>query len=579
MKRCLSLLLVFALALGVICLAPAAPPAVAAGKKLVAITYDDGPGAYTNNLLDGLKARGVKATFFMVGTNVAGYSSVVSRVYQEGHQVANHSYNHANLTSLSAAGVQSQLQTVNAMLDKVCGKGTSYMVRAPYGSVNSTVRNAAGAPLISWSVDPLDWKYRNSGTVKNNIIRQAHDGAIILVHDIHATSIPGSLAAIDYLQSQGYEFVTVRELFRRRGQTPQSGVQYNKVAPNGKDLGPVEKPTITSEPEGDKLRITITAQSGAAIYYTITNSLLNQESPRYTESFLVSPPCTVKAVAAFNMNGSRSDEVSETFTMPLTAVPQLSVKNGLLTAECATPGAEIYYALQGGEFQQYTAPINIEPSTEISAYAKHEGYLDSSAVKAHYSAEGNLFRDVFPQNWYYEDLDKAVAAGFITGEGNGFYLPENRLQRGELITMLYRYSGEHVSAEAMAALPFTDVPKDAYYAEAVAWAYDKGIVSGDAGGVFLPQRFAERQEMCSIFLRYLQASDVILQEGSSSADKYADGQKIALWAYHAVGIMTDIGLLSGEENGMFNPTAGSTRAQAAAVLTRLTDFVDKNVTK
>lgn len=576
MKRCLSLFLIFALVLGVICLAPPAQNAEAAGKKLVAITYDDGPGAYTNKLLDGLKARGVKATFFMVGTNVAGYSSVVSRVYQEGHQVANHSYNHANLATLSAAGVRSQLQSVNTMLDKVCGKGTSYMVRAPYGSVNATVRNAAGAPLISWSVDPLDWKYRNSETVKNNIIRQTHDGAIILVHDIHATSIPGSLAAIDYLQSQGYEFVTVQELFRRRGQTPQNGVQYNKVAPNGKDLGPVEKPTITSEPEGDKLRITITAQNGAAIYYTTTGSVLNQESARYTQPFLVSPPCTVKAVAAFNMNGSRSDEVSETFTMPVAAAPQLRVEEGLLTITDATPEAEIYYALQGGDFQQYTAPVNIDSKTEISAYAKCAGYLNSSVVKACYSDEGNVFRDVFPKDWYYEDMDRAAAAGYISGEGDGFYLPENPLLRCDLITMLYRYSGESVSAEATAALPFKDVPKNAYYAEAVAWAYDKGIVSGDVGGLFRPLRFAERQEMCSIVCGYLQTSDMKLPEGSSSADKYADGQKIASWAYDAVGVMTEIGLLGGEEDGMFRPNAGSTRSQAAAVLMRLTDFVDKH---
>lgn len=205
------------------------------GKKLVAITYDDGPGPYTNQLLDGLKARGAKATFFMLGQNAARYPEVVERVYQEGHQVANHSYDHSDLAGLSWAGVQSQIQRTNSLLDKACGAGTDYMVRAPYGSFNNTVLQAAGAAFAFWAVDPQDWLYRNADTVKSRIINNVSDGDIILVHDIHATTIPGSLAAIDYLQARGYEFVTVRELFRRRGVSLRSGSSYSRCAPNGKD--------------------------------------------------------------------------------------------------------------------------------------------------------------------------------------------------------------------------------------------------------------------------------------------------------------------------------------------------------
>ena len=235
MKRILVLLLALAL-LATLAVAPAQ---AASGSKLVALTFDDGPGPHTDRLLDGLKARGVQVTFFMVGTNVENYPDTVARVYREGHQVANHSYDHSDLTDLSDSGVRSQIQRTNALLDLACGKGSTYLVRAPYGSTNARVRAAVGAPLVYWSVDPEDWKYRNAETVKNKIVKDAYDGAIILIHDIHSTSVDGALAAIDIMQSQGYEFVTVRELFRRRGQSMENGTQYYSCKPNGTDLGPV----------------------------------------------------------------------------------------------------------------------------------------------------------------------------------------------------------------------------------------------------------------------------------------------------------------------------------------------------
>ena len=118
-----------------------AMPVKAAAKKLVAITFDDGPGPYTNRLLDGLKARGAKATFFMLGSRAEAYPEVVKRVYREGHQVANHSYDHPDLTTLSDAGVRSQIQNTNQILNRACGKGTSYLVRSPYGSETSRTRS------------------------------------------------------------------------------------------------------------------------------------------------------------------------------------------------------------------------------------------------------------------------------------------------------------------------------------------------------------------------------------------------------------------------------------------------------
>lgn len=570
MKRFLSLFLAIALLLGIPILSPTAQ---AAGKKLIAITYDDGPGPYTSQLLDGLKARGVKATFFMLGSNASRYPSLVERVYQEGHQVANHSYDHPELTALSESGIRSQIQRTNNVLDKACGKGTSYMVRAPYGSVSSTVFRSVGAPLVLWSVDPVDWRYRNAEIVKNNILAQSYDGAIILVHDIHATTIPGSLAAIDVLKSRGYEFVTVRELLRRRGITPQNGVQYSRCAPNGKDLGPVEPPKASAQPQGDKLLVTLTAQPGASIYYSLDGSSLNQESTRYTGPFLVSAPCTLRAAAAFAMNGSRSETVEERFSQPVAAPPEIQVLDGRLVLTSSTPQATVSYSLQGGEPQVYREPVPLEPGTEISAFTRREGWLASETVRASYSPLGNLFRDVFPQHWYYQPMDRAASEGWLGGAGGGRFRPEGALERGQLAAMLLRFSREDVDPELLAAMPFTDVPWDQYYAGAVAWAYEKGIVQGTGENRFQPQKSVTRQEMSQIVFGYLRSLGLAPKTGTGAAEKYSDRDRIAGWALEAVEAMTSMGLLGGD-GGLFRPEETCTRAQAAAVLGRLADYLE-----
>ena len=184
----------------------------ASGKKLIALTFDDGPGRYTEGLLDGLKERDVKVTFFMQGINAELYPSIVKRAYNEGHQIANHTYNHPQLTSLDDNEVAQQVKRTNQILTDAIGIKNRYLLRPPYGAYNKRVMGAAGTAGILWSVDPQDWKDRNSDIVYKRIINNAYDGAVILVHDIHSTTIPGALKAIDYLEEHGYEFVTVEEI-------------------------------------------------------------------------------------------------------------------------------------------------------------------------------------------------------------------------------------------------------------------------------------------------------------------------------------------------------------------------------
>ena len=212
-------------------------PAAASGftEKLIAITFDDGPGAYTAQLLDELAARDVKATFFVSGYRAANYPETLKRMVSEGHQLASHTQNHENLNTLSAAKIADEISRTQDYIT-AAGRDNPAYIRPPYGNANKTVRAQAPSPLINWSVDPEDWKYHNADTVCSNILAGSYDGAIILVHDIYQTSVNGALAAIDKLLEQGYEFVTVRDLLLRRGITPEAGVMYYDAKNTGVNL-------------------------------------------------------------------------------------------------------------------------------------------------------------------------------------------------------------------------------------------------------------------------------------------------------------------------------------------------------
>ena len=233
-RKFLSVLLALLLFSALVLPASAAQPQDC-GAKLLAITFDDGPGKYTGTLLDGLAKRGIHATFFVNGVNAAGWPETLQRIVRDGHQLANHTYNHKNLNTCSAQTVQTEIASVQALITAAGGDENAY-IRAPYGNANKAVRSVVKAPLIYWSVDPEDWKYRDSETVRKNIEAGVFDGAIILVHDIYKTSVDGALAAIDDLMAEGYEFVTVRELLLRRGVTPEAAVVYYSAKNNGINL-------------------------------------------------------------------------------------------------------------------------------------------------------------------------------------------------------------------------------------------------------------------------------------------------------------------------------------------------------
>lgn len=207
---------------------------------LVAITFDDGPGPYTEKLLDGLKNTDAKVTFFIVGNRLEECPDPMIRAYKEGHEIASHSWDHADLTKLSDAEIASNLQKVEDKVNELLGGDIGTLnVRPPKGFVDEQTLAAIGAPIILWNVDTGDWQTRNAEAVKQHIIDHAQDGAIILLHDLYDTSVDGALAAIEELEEQGYTFVTVNELFRRKGQELTPGVQYTNAHSDGIDLGPL----------------------------------------------------------------------------------------------------------------------------------------------------------------------------------------------------------------------------------------------------------------------------------------------------------------------------------------------------
>lgn len=203
-------------------------PEVVGGHKVVALTFDDGPStATTPRLLDILKGRGVKATFFVLGSMARQAPEILRREVEEGHEVASHTPYHNQQTLLSAAQVRVEALEMDRIFTDILGTVPRF-TRPPYGSYNQTVQNAIGQPLIIWSVDPRDWQYRDASTVCTNVVSGTFDGSVILVHDIHASTVDAVPCIIDTLRAQGYEFLTVSELAAYRDVPLVNGGVYGK---------------------------------------------------------------------------------------------------------------------------------------------------------------------------------------------------------------------------------------------------------------------------------------------------------------------------------------------------------------
>ena len=198
-------------------------------KKLVAITFDDGPGPYTNKLLDILNANKAHATFFMLGNNLEKYRSVVLNVYNSGNEIGYHSYAHTNFKRQDIATIKSELDQSNAILKNITGT-TFSLIRPPYGSINNEIKEAIDASFILWSVDTEDWRHKDSEYLLNYVLENIYAGAIILFHDIHISSVDAMAKILPYLYVEGYQVVTVSDLAKNYNVTlePHKAYRYFK---------------------------------------------------------------------------------------------------------------------------------------------------------------------------------------------------------------------------------------------------------------------------------------------------------------------------------------------------------------
>ena len=178
----------------------------------VALTFDDGQHpVYTKSLLDGLRERGVKATFFVVGENIPGNEKLIAQMEKDGHLIGNHTYDHADISKLSDEKNCEELQKTSDLVKQITGHGTAY-VRPPFGNWKDSMDCQVSMIAVKWTIDTLDWQSRNAAEIVNKVMQQISDHDMILMHDYYATSVDAALQIVDKLKEEGYEFVTVEEL-------------------------------------------------------------------------------------------------------------------------------------------------------------------------------------------------------------------------------------------------------------------------------------------------------------------------------------------------------------------------------
>lgn len=178
----------------------------------IALTFDDGPSSQcTGRLLDGLRKRGVRATFFLIGKNAKANPDLVKRLDEEGHLIGNHTYNHVEITRLSDEEAKRELMDTDDVICSITGKHVEYM-RPPFGVWQDELEKELDVMPVLWSIDPLDWTTKNVSEIVNKVVTEAGENDIILLHDCYDSSVDAALRIVDILKKRGFEFVTADEL-------------------------------------------------------------------------------------------------------------------------------------------------------------------------------------------------------------------------------------------------------------------------------------------------------------------------------------------------------------------------------
>lgn len=194
-------------------------------RPMIALTFDDGPGEYTEELINCLVENNAKATFFMLGQNVEAYPEIAKELSDAGMELGNHSYSHPDLVIIGADAAAQQVSNTDAALKTATGFEATVM-RPPGGSFNDSVKAAIDHPLIIWSIDTRDWATKSEDQTYQVVMDNAQDGSVVLMHDIHEWSVKAAIRMIPDLIAKGFKLVTVSELAEAKGKTLQSGNAY-----------------------------------------------------------------------------------------------------------------------------------------------------------------------------------------------------------------------------------------------------------------------------------------------------------------------------------------------------------------
>lgn len=458
------------------------------GGKLIALTFDDGPCGYTKGLLDGLKQRNVKVTFFMLGQCAKAYPDTVRRAYDEGHQIAQHTYNHPALTTKSNEEIQWQLKTTDAILDEILGQDLDYILRTPYGDYNDRVLGQLSCPNIIWSLDSCDWQLLNAQKVCDKIVNNAFDGAIVLVHDIHKTSIPGALQAIDILLARGYELVTVNELFRRRGVELQDGVNYYRCKPTGIDLGGLIEPKV--QVYGGNVIFTDVDPNGK-LHYTTDGTSPNKNSPVYQKPIPLFAGILRYCVIA---EGSQTPIRTLTVTRKGNLFSDVGRNDWFLEAADRSVWLGLFKGT--GEYQfSPNAPLTRAMFLTVLHRLMGLKGRDISVQKLDHFAD-------LQQEWYLEAVCWGFENGIVNGYEDGLFHPNASITREEMCAILDRALQWLAQDLQEAELGFADADSISDWArQSVARVSSCGLILGMENNCFAPRATATRAQAATVLLR------------------------------------------------------------------------------
>lgn len=194
-------------------------------KKMIALTFDDGPNYNTSKIIDVLNKYDIKATFFVLGSRAINNKDILKKMADSGMEIGNHTYNHLLLTKYDENKIRSEIEDTSEVIYSATKKRPK-LLRPSYGSVNNKIKKVANMPIIIWDIDTLDWKYHNSKRITSRVVNKVRDGDIILMHDIYSASLNALSNIIPILQDNGYEFVTIDELFYYKGISLENGKVY-----------------------------------------------------------------------------------------------------------------------------------------------------------------------------------------------------------------------------------------------------------------------------------------------------------------------------------------------------------------